>query len=517
MNKLIRKTIAFFIVAILVVQTMEGLNVVSESTLYAQETFQDVWSLYDYWRGNECNNFPDNVGNVYEYMYTYRNNDSHHKKDRVAVIGLVNDTPEEEQKILSILKDQSHVVFTSCQYSYKELSAVKEEIEWFLSGKEVGYGIGITCLVEPGDDAEFPPQSFLPMRNYIEMTGIEYSLDESKSILKETYGNKISFESSTDVYFLPHFDLVYDWRYDKQGEWINDNPDTLPTKFVNIEPGVYKSDLTGIWLEFYAICPVDCDELFDSFVVEYATNPQFENKKQIQVSSDEVLESPNLLVSIDAEHYTRNFIYLSKIEKGKQYWLRIRAYNENNRLYSEYSETIKIKTTKAQYIKTANQLMGYELVSNNFKYFRLVDLDKDGVYEILIGNKKNKFDDIIVYNNGDIMQLFSRSDNPFGMTIRSTGIYTGVNLKKGTFIMYHNLGDYVQWETWKLSNSSKVKCIDHLFGWIDGTGGYDHNDISISKNKYKKILKKYRSQYKLLTLYKNNKKNRMKYAKKLIQ
>ncbi len=109
------------------------------------------------------------------------------------VVGLLNDTPEEEQKILSLLEDQRHVAFTSCNYSYKELRAVQEEIDQFLTEKNLlNWGTGVTGYdsVMLGADGKFTP-----MKNHVTVDISYEYYEEISNILLEKYGDKVEITS----------------------------------------------------------------------------------------------------------------------------------------------------------------------------------------------------------------------------------------------------------------------------------------------------------------------------------
>ena len=258
MKKIRKKVIAFVMAGLLALQAYPECPA-AVSRIHAQETFANIHALYDYWCENSYANYPDNVGNVYMcYDDSYYDEDAteaftpaydpygpvqnsfvgdsqaydaeydsaeiitSHSIDGEAdtssyfvgepkiesmeekalawtiVIGLLNDTPEEEQKILSLLQDQSHVAFTSCNYSYKELCAVQDEIAEFFKERNLdSWGAGITCCgVERSADGKFTP-----MRNYVEVNVSYENCEEISHILMEKYGDKIeifSMETAVD-------------------------------------------------------------------------------------------------------------------------------------------------------------------------------------------------------------------------------------------------------------------------------------------------------------------------------
>jgi hypothetical protein len=216
------------------------LNGWPETAVSAQTAFQNVHELYSYWCQNE-DAYPDNVGEVYCYYYdTYdamdfediiipadgvaaEDSDATEEKtvgaadaedsgvtegktvgdaaadqeDYAYVIGLVNDTEEEEEKILSQLEDKSHVKFTSCDYSHKELMAAFTEINDSMLAAEnkedvdktyLGIcGAGITCsnVTEDGNGG------FTPMKCYVDVLVLEEYYDDTSKLLAQKYGDKV--------------------------------------------------------------------------------------------------------------------------------------------------------------------------------------------------------------------------------------------------------------------------------------------------------------------------------------
>lgn len=226
----------------------------------AKETFADALSLYQYWCEGEEENYPDNVGEVYVYyygsegstqaydpqdtvdeedvadfeedeiIYAYANSMSADTKemavsdtenqpatvvdaaadvDYVYVIGLVNDTPEAEEAILSRLENKNSVAFTSCAYSHKELKQVNTEIVQMMTeeeGKTGIVGVGITCGVSQENGV------FTPMKAFVDVSVLTQYYETMKELLIQKYGDKVEIGSveTTAVDTATGCDLVDD-------------------------------------------------------------------------------------------------------------------------------------------------------------------------------------------------------------------------------------------------------------------------------------------------------------------
>lgn len=243
-------------------------NAVCRWHVQAEENFQNIHELYNYWCEAEYSNFPDNVGDVYCYYYPQEEqvdeetvsgnttssdmeNAADHtvgmvsatsaavsgfpvgepnvempqeievamdEQEYVLVIGLVKDTKEAEQEILSMLQDKGHVAFTSCNYSHKEIWKVYMEISSLMAGtsgaegKDMGIReAGITCgCVEPDGNGKFTH-----MENIVRVTVLEEYYKETAAMLAEMYGDKVrvsagNVEAVDDVQSIETDDVLTD-------------------------------------------------------------------------------------------------------------------------------------------------------------------------------------------------------------------------------------------------------------------------------------------------------------------
>ncbi len=187
--------------------------------LQAQETFANIHALYQYWCSNDYENFPENVGDVYCYYYNtetpqvaFISSSAAITKDQedimevpmdenyVLVIGLTEDTKEAEQEVLSKLQDKTHVAFTSCKYSHREIRNIQKEIsQMMIEQLPIGIcGAGSTCNVmeiNQTNQVSEVNKIFYPMEQYVQVSILPEYYEKTTAMLTEKYGDKIRTDS----------------------------------------------------------------------------------------------------------------------------------------------------------------------------------------------------------------------------------------------------------------------------------------------------------------------------------
>ncbi len=281
-------------------------------------------------------------------------------------------------------------------------------------------------------------------------------------------------------------DVSITTSYDDESEYESDDEYSLKPYEEKFQSGKVKGVNISLYNNLKKVKVYwDYYSYAEEYRIEYSTQSDFKKKKTI-VINDSDIESKVI-----------------KIKSNTTYYIRIRALFRN--VYSKYSTVIKFKSDKKTLKECEKQQIYKCLKKKKGGYFQIVDLNGDGLAELLYGNKKKQLKGVYYYNNGKMVNLLYTFHLKKG----------AVNVKKKTisYCLKNVDGygvDYI-YRVVKIKKSYDEKWLKNFSVGTDNVGNYYYycGNKKITKQQFEKLKTKI-SMKNVWNPKKNNKSNRNK-------
>lgn len=141
-------------------------------------------------------------------------------------------------------------------------------------------------------------------------------------------------------------------------------------------------------------------------------------------------------------------------------------------------------------VKAYSKYLAKNKKDSSFKHFAIVDVNKDGVYELIGSNKMNKKTErwisLVLYKNDDVCPYYSV---PTQDVLYSHKKQKGLRYVYDGVITYETLSND-GWSSVKILSKQKVNGKTQYYYYTGDLSGESGTSKKISKEKYKKYLKK---------------------------
>ena len=167
-------------------------------------------------------------------------------------------------------------------------------------------------------------------------------------------------------------------------------------------------------------------------------------------------------------------------------------------------------------VKAYSKFLNKSKNEKEYKYFAIVDINKDGVYELLGSNKSNikkeRWISLVLYKNGDASPYYSTTTQEI---LYSHKKQKGIRFVYEGTITYETLSND-GWSSVKMLSKAKINGKTQYYYYKGDMSGESGISKKISKSKYTKYLKQSwafnakSSGVKKVKFYKNTSANRTK-------